>query len=76
MDVMELPSVTETEFSEQFKIPKTTLRKWRHRRRGPSYFRLGGKIRYSLKDIELWIQASHVDPVAKRKQRNERKPQA
>ena len=41
-----------------------TLAKWRLRRKGPKYLKLGGKIRYRVIDIEQWMQASLVDPAA------------
>jgi hypothetical protein len=39
-----------------------TLAKWRLRRTGPAYLKLGGKIRYRVEDIEAWMTASRIDP--------------
>ena len=39
-----------------------TLAKWRLRRKGPKYLKLGGKIRYRVIDIETWMEASLIDP--------------
>jgi hypothetical protein len=39
-----------------------TLAKWRLRRRGPKYLKLGGKIRYTVTDIQAWMDASRIDP--------------
>jgi hypothetical protein len=39
-----------------------TLSKWRHFRRGPAYLKIGWKIRYSLTDLENFVNASRVVP--------------
>ena len=41
-----------------------TLAKWRLRRKGPKYLKLGGKIRYRVIDIQEWMEASLSDPAA------------
>jgi predicted DNA-binding transcriptional regulator AlpA len=41
-----------------------TLAKWRLRRKGPKYLKLGGKIRYRVIDIQEWMEASLIDPAA------------
>jgi hypothetical protein len=43
-----------------------TLTKWRSRRRGPAYCKLGGKIRYRLCDLNAFIEAGRIDPKQKR----------
>lgn len=77
MDATQQPSLTESHLAKKFDIAAATWRKWRARGRGPAFYRLGGKIRYALTDVEAWIQASRVQPGApKGKPRRERKPQA
>jgi hypothetical protein len=41
-----------------------TPAKWRLRRKGPKYLKLGGKIRYRVIDIQEWMEASLVDPAS------------
>jgi hypothetical protein len=50
-----------------------TLNKWRHRRRGPHYVELGGKIRYRKSDLLAWLNAKTVDPAKKKDQRRARR---
>jgi helix-turn-helix protein len=55
-----------------------TLAKWRQRKLGPAYLKLGGKIRYKVTDIEQWIERNRVDPAElppaprKHRRRNQR----
>jgi hypothetical protein len=63
------PSFTETSLAEKYGIKPQTWRKWRTRGRGPAFYRLGGKIRYSLSDVEAWIAANRVEPGARPRQR-------
>jgi hypothetical protein len=39
-----------------------TLSKWRCRRRGPVFLRIGGKIRYKISDLKAFLEKSRVDP--------------
>jgi len=50
-----------------------TLNKWRSRKRGPAYLRIGGKIRYLRSDLDTFLSASRVDPAATPKLQPRRK---
>ncbi len=41
-----------------------TLEGWRHRlvEGSPPFFRLGGKVRYSKRDLDQWLQKQRVVP--------------
>jgi hypothetical protein len=57
--------LTEKEAAEMIAgLKPGTLAKWRMRRRGPCYHKLGGRIRYKVADIQAWIDSSRVDPAA------------
>jgi predicted DNA-binding transcriptional regulator AlpA len=43
-------------------LKPATLSKWRRRRKGPRYLKLGSKVRYRLTDIEEWTAAQLIDP--------------
>jgi predicted DNA-binding transcriptional regulator AlpA len=40
-----------------------TMRRWRHERRGPKYFKIGSLVRYAVGDIEDWADARIVEPM-------------
>jgi len=56
--ILERKYLNPKEFEEIYRIPEKTLANWRSQGRGPAYFKFGGKVRYSLKDIEDWIEKS------------------
>ncbi|WHT20947.1 helix-turn-helix domain-containing protein [Crossiella sp. CA-258035] len=41
-----------------------TLKHWRSARKGPSYVRIGGSVKYRIADLDAWIEARKVDPAA------------
>ena len=38
------------------------LAQWRHKMKGPAYFRIGRKIIYRGSDLNDWLAANRVDP--------------
>jgi hypothetical protein len=42
-------------------IAEGTLRKWRMRRYGPRFQKVGGEVRYYLADLDGWLDAQFVD---------------
>jgi predicted DNA-binding transcriptional regulator AlpA len=40
--------------------PARTLTQWRYLGTGPSYFKVGGAVRYDLADVEAWLDAQRV----------------
>jgi len=57
--------LTEKEAAEMIvDLKPGTLAKWRTRRKGPKYLKLGGKVRYRTIDIQEWIEANLIDPAA------------
>lgn len=45
-------------------IPYSTLASWRHEKRGPAYIKLGGKIHYSGRELNRFIEQNTVQPTA------------
>ena len=40
--------------------PRELLAQWRHKGKGPAYFKLGRKIVYSGQDLNEWAEAQRV----------------
>ena len=57
--------LTEKEVAKIFKLNVTTLQKWRHKKKGPKYFKDGGLIRYRIQDIEKHLENMLVYPERK-----------
>jgi hypothetical protein len=43
-------------------VPTGTLSNWRIRKVGPAYLKIGHAVRYDVADLEMWLEASRVDP--------------
>lgn len=41
----------EDELAALWRVSLPTLRVWRHRKKGPSYYKIGGSVRYRMRDI-------------------------
>ena len=48
------------EVEELFNIPATILEKWRYRKVGPEYLKLGKLVRYQTAEVEAWIERHKV----------------
>lgn len=48
------------EVEELFNLPMTTLEKWRYRKIGPPYLKLGKLVRYRSDEVESWIERHRV----------------
>ena len=46
--------LTTTELAARLKVAPATLWQWHHRGYGPRPVRIGGKLRYRLRDVETW----------------------
>lgn len=42
------------ELAQRFRISPRTLERWRWKKTGPTYVKLGGKIVYALADVEAY----------------------
>jgi Helix-turn-helix domain len=50
------------ELSAIWGVPESTLRYWRCAEVGPPYVKLGGRIKYDLVDVELYVRANKRNP--------------
>ena len=57
------PVLTEKEAATWLSLKESTLRAWRYRGKGPSFLRFGSAIRYSIDDLEDFMDSSRVTQV-------------
>ena len=50
--------LTEVDAAARLGLKVSTLRAWRHQRRGPAFVRLGRAIRYLANDVEDFLHAN------------------
>ena len=48
------------ELAERWGVSKKTIDNRRYRGQGPSYFKIGGKIKYDLDDVKRMENDSHI----------------
>jgi len=41
----------------EVEITPKTLQRWRARKKGPAFFKIGRSIRYYVRDVERWVEA-------------------
>ena len=41
-----------------------TLRNWRHHRKGPKYVKQYRSVRYSVRDLDEWMEGRKISPEA------------
>lgn len=46
--------LTARELAERWNMPVQALSQWRWAKKGPRYFKIGGRIRYRLADVETF----------------------
>ena len=54
--------VSTKELSGIWGVPESTLRYWRCAEIGPTYVKLGGRIKYDLADVERYVRANKRMP--------------
>lgn len=56
--------LTTEELAQRWKMSGDALVRWRQQARGPTYLKLGGKVRYELAIVEAWERARAVQSPA------------
>jgi len=54
--------ISTKELSKMWDMPESTLRYWRCAGIGPTYVKLGGRIKYDLADVEAYVRANKRKP--------------
>ena len=49
--------MTETEVAKRLNVSRASLRRWRVLKRGPTFMKIGGLVRYRPEDLEAWLDA-------------------
>lgn len=52
--------LTPAEVSELTGVPVGTLRQWRHNNIGPRSWKLAGRVRYDVADVNAWMDAQRA----------------
>jgi hypothetical protein len=52
--IMSPTYLNQDELAQRFRVSPRTLERWRWKKTGPNYVKLGGKIVYSLTDVEAY----------------------
>ncbi|MFN2490385.1 MAG: helix-turn-helix transcriptional regulator [Actinomycetota bacterium] len=54
--------LTVEDLAKHLKVPVATIYRWNHDGSGPPRYRLGRWCRYSLEDVEQWLESRSDDP--------------
>ena len=52
--------LTTRELAQLIRISAPTLANWRIQSRGPSFLKVGGRVRYQQADVEQWLEQQRV----------------
>lgn len=55
---VERPLLTPVAAAERLAVAPATLERWRVRRQGPAFVKLGRLVRYRVADLDAFVQAS------------------
>ena len=53
--------LTHVELAERWRISPRTLERWRWLRLGPQYLKIGGRVVYSLEDVQSFEAAKRTE---------------
>jgi hypothetical protein len=56
--------LNQIDLSRRWRISPRTLERWRWRRQGPTFSKLGGRVVYDIADVEAFERAGRRNPVA------------
>lgn len=54
--------LTPAKTAELLGMSEGTLACWRCEHRGPTYFKIGGKVKYRLEELNRWIEGQRREP--------------
>jgi len=52
--------LTAADLSALIRVKEETLERWRMRKQGPPYIKLGKLVRYARSDVAEWLQSGRV----------------
>ena len=56
--------ISDEDLSKHLRVSTDMLRRWRQRRTGPAFSKVGRSVVYQVKDVVAWIDSKKVEPVA------------
>jgi len=56
-----MPLITEKEAAPILAVSLSTIRKWRLKKEGPSYYKIGRKVLYDLDELNEFIKDSKIN---------------
>ena len=59
-DVALRPMLSDAQATQFLGLSPGTLRQWRGRKEGPPFFKVGNAVRYSVRELEEWLESRHV----------------
>ena len=59
---MEPRHLNEFDLAKRWNISERTLQRWRWKKKGPPYLKIGGRVAYRLSDIERWEEENLKQP--------------
>lgn len=60
MTTVNYTHLTPQQVAERLQISVRLLEKWRHRRTGPRFVKVGHLVRYPIEDVEQWLTANTI----------------
>lgn len=48
--------LTRSEVARELKVPVATLAQWAYQGTGPTFYRIGRHVRYSLVELDRWLE--------------------
>jgi hypothetical protein len=57
-----LRHLNQIELARRWGVSERTLERWRWKRQGPPFMKIGGRVAYALVDIETFEAAQRRDP--------------
>lgn len=64
------PLLNEKEAAEKLGMTVAALRRWRLERRGPTWYRIGNRVRYREEDLEAFIESNAQKGIESRRPRS------
>ncbi len=61
---MEPRHLNEFDLAKRWNISERTLQRWRWKKKGPPYLKIGGRVAYRLSDVEAWEEENLKKPDA------------
>jgi len=59
-----LPLMNEHAAAQRLNVTVPTLRNWRYLRKGPTFKKIGGSVKYDPRDLDEFIEKSTIEVAA------------